>query len=184
MKKLVTSTAWAILTAALAVASCAPPPPSTPITTQAGPSASVTETETGGMFQLSEQGSDVTVGLRAPADSVWVWLPKVYQKLGIPTDYTDVNALVIGTRAFKSSRLDGRRTADYVRCGNQGAGPSSGGMYHTNLSILSSVRAIDSVRASLTTLVNGIASPVEGTSTGNVSCVSNGLLERRIRALL
>lgn len=149
-----------------------------------GPSASVADTETGGTFRLSSDRNFVSMALDASAAKVWDLLPGVYRKLGVPVEINDAAARKIGTQAYMLPRLDGKRTADWVRCGNQGAGPSSGGMFRTRLTIMTTVREAGDGKATLVTEVGGSASPVEGTSTGPVACASTGDLEQRIRALM
>jgi hypothetical protein len=132
-------------------------------------------------------GSDsraVSVSLAASPDQVWAALPGVYQQLGIQAEMREDAARTLGTRAFTGSRIDGKRATDFVRCGNQGSGPSSGGMYRTRLMIVTRVIAIPDGKTDLVTEVGGTATPVEGTSTGQIACASTGDLEQRIRALV
>lgn len=149
-----------------------------------GPSVNVADTETGAIFRLSSDPDFVSVALDAPAAQVWDLLPGVYRKMGIPVEINDPTARKIGTHGYMLSRLDGKRTSDWVRCGTQGAGPSSGGMFRTRLAITTTVREAGEGKATLLTEVGGSASPVEGTSTGPVACASTGGIEQRIRALL
>jgi hypothetical protein len=150
----------------------------------AGPSASVADTETGGIFRLSGESNAVSVALDAPPDTVWAVLPGIYKKLGIPAEIHEPSLRRIGTGAYMLSRLDGKRTTEWVRCGNQGSGPSSGGMYRTRLSIMTTVRDVGGGKSDLVSEVKGSAAAVEGTSTGAVACASTGALEQRIRALV
>jgi hypothetical protein len=124
------------------------------------------------------------VSLNAPAAKVWSVLPTVYAKLEINAEVNDASTMTIGTRAYTQGRLAGKRTTDWMRCGNSGSGPSSGGMFRTKLSILSSVKPAPDDKAYLVSEVSGIASPVEGTSTGPVSCASSGDIEQRIREMV
>jgi hypothetical protein len=149
-----------------------------------GPSAHVSETATGGFIRLSEDSKATSISLDAPPAKVWAALPAVYRKLGITPDRNDAATMTIGTQAYTQSRLDGRRTLEWMRCGNQGAGPSSGGMVRTRFTILSTVRPAANDRSDLVTTITGTATPVEGTSTGPVSCTSTGDLEQRIRSLV
>jgi hypothetical protein len=161
-------------------AACASAPPQT----SPGSSASVVGTETGPIIKLSQESQSVTVSLDAPPAKVWSVLPGIYAKLAINTEMNDPAAMSIGTRSFTQSRLDGKRTTDWLRCGNSGSGPSSGGMFRTRLTITSSVKPAPNDKSYLVSEVTGIATPVEGTSTGPVSCASKGDLEQRIRELV
>jgi hypothetical protein len=133
---------------------------------------------------LSQETKAVSIAIEASAARVWSVLPGVYERLGIPTEVNEAANRRIGTRGFTGQRLDGRRTTDWVTCGNQGSGPSTGGRYRTNLSIISVVRQRSDGGAELLSEVGGRATPVEGTSTGSVACASTGLIEQRIRALV
>jgi hypothetical protein len=144
----------------------------------------VTDTETGGLIRLSEDSRSVSVSLDAPPAKVWSVLPAVYRRLSIPLESVDETSMTIGTRSFTQSRLDGRRTLEWARCGNQGAGPSSGGMMRTRFTILTVVRPASGDRTDLQSTFTGTATPVEGTSTGPVACVSTGDFEQRIRSLV
>ena len=167
-----------LLTLLMACASAPPPMPTT------GPSAHVSDTETGGLVRLSQDSKSTSISLDAPAAKVWGVLPAVYRRLGITPERNEAATMTIGTQAYTQSRLDGKRTLEWVRCGNQGAGPSSGGMLRTRFTILSVVRPAANDRADLVTTITGTATPVEGTSTGPISCTSTGDLEQRIRALV
>lgn len=166
---------------ALSLAGCASansPPP------VAGSAASISETETGGFIRLSQESKAVSVGIEASAARVWSLMPAVYERLGILTEVKEDATRTIGTRAFTQQRLDGRRTAEWVMCGNQGSGPSMGGRYRTHLSIMSTVKQRSDGSSELLSEVGGRATPVEGTSTGSVTCASTGAIEQRIRALV
>ncbi|HVF40388.1 MAG TPA: hypothetical protein VM939_10840 [Gemmatimonadaceae bacterium] len=145
--------------------------------------ARVTDTETSGFIRLSDEPSAAVV-IDAPLDRVWALLPGVYETIGVPGDIDDAAARVYGTRRFSSNRLDKNRTDAFVRCGNEGAGPSAGGAYRMRLAIVSSLRTTSDDRTLVATEFTGSAVAAEGTSTGVLRCVSNGALEQRIRALL
>ena len=161
----------------VAVAGCASAAPSSP-----GAPASTHATESGVLIRLNQESQAVSVSIDAPAAKVWSVLPRVYEQLGIKADFADDAAMSIGANSFTASRLDGKRISEFVRCGNQGSGPSSGGMFRTRLSILSRVVAIQG-KAEILSEVTGTATPVEGTSTGMVTCASTGMIEVRIREL-
>ena len=160
-----------------AVAGCASAATSPP-----GAGASAHATESGVFVKLSQESQAVSVSIDAPAERVWSVLPRVYEQLGIKPDFADDVAMTIGTRSFAASRLDGKRTSEAVRCANEGSGPSSGGMFRTRLSIVTRVVAVQG-KAEILSEVTGTATPVEGTSTGAVTCASSGTIELRIREL-
>lgn len=160
-----------------AVAGCASAAPSS-----AGAPASTHATESGVLVRLNQESQAVSVSIDAPAAKVWSVLPRVFEQIGVKPEFVDAASMTIGTRSFTASRLDGKRTSDAVRCGNQGSGPSSGAMVRTKLSITTRVVAIQG-RTEILSEVKGTATPVEGTSTGAVACASTGLVELRIREL-
>ena len=149
----------------------------------AGAPGSISGTETGGVIRMGQDSRAVSVALAASPDQVWAALPGVYRELGIQAEMRDDATRSIGTRGFTGGRIGGKRTMDYVRCGNQGSGPSSGGMFRTRLTIVTRVMAASGGKTELVTEVGGTATPVEGTSTGVVACASTGDLEQRIREL-
>ena len=166
--------------AAVVLAGCssAPSPARAP-----GPSASIGETETGTTFRLGGDPNAVSVTLESSPDQVWAVLPGVYRELGIPSEATDAATRTVGTKAFSGSRVGPHRTTEVVSCGTQGAGPSSGGMFRTRLSILTKVESAGS-GTRLSTEITGSATRVEGTSTGAIACVSSGALEKTIREMV
>lgn len=161
-------------------AACASAPPQT----SPGSSASITATETGPIIKLAQESQSVTVSLNAPPAKVWSALPVVYGMLAISAEMNDAPTMTIGTKSFTQGRLDGKRSTDWMRCGTSGSGPSSGGMFRTRLTIVSTVKPAPGDKSYLVTEVTGIATPVEGTSTGPVPCASKGDLEQRIRELV
>ena len=152
--------------------------------TGAGTPGSISGSETGGMIRIGEDSRAVSIAIAAAPDQVWAVLPGVYQELGIQAEIRDEASRMIGTRGFTGSRIGGKRTSDFVRCASQGAGPSSGGMMRTRLTITSRLNAASGGKTDLVTEVGGTATPVEGTSTGPVGCASTGELEQRIRAMV
>jgi hypothetical protein len=170
-----------ILFALAAAVGCASTPP-VPGEAPPGLPASVTGEETVNV-RLATESDVIHAVMNADPEKVWKLLPEVYQKLGIEGGVLDKDATMFGTRKFTARSVEGMRTSEFVRCGNDAAGPS-GGMYRTNLSIISSVQGTGSGKTSLSTLIEGFATPAEGTSTDAVRCVSNGRLEKRIRTLL
>ena len=168
-------------TVLLLLTACATAPAPLPTT---GPHAGVTDTETGTLIKLSDAPTTVSISLDAPPARIWAALPAVYSSLGIKPETNDAATMTIGTQAFTGSRLGGKRTLDWMRCGNQGAGPSSGGMVRTRFAITTVARPAANDKTDLVTTVTGTATPVEGTSTGATACSSTGDLEQKIRELV
>lgn len=169
--------------AVLVVIACAPPV-STPASGTTNAPASIIPTETGVMMRLDQENNTLTFRVDATPERVWAQLPGIYETLGIRAEVRDSTTRVFGTRGFVLGRLDGKRTAEYVRCGNEGTGPSSAGMVRTRLTILSSLKSAPEGGTLVVAEVGGTATTVEGTSSGPVTCSSKGGLEQRIRALL
>ncbi len=156
----------------------------TPETPVRATEASVIDSESGPFIRLGQQSGSVSVSSDAAPDRVWSVLPVVYEKLGIRAEVNEAATLTIGTRGFTQTRIEGKRTSDWIRCGNEGSGPSSGGMYRTRLSIITRVEPASGGGSNVVTEVSGTATPVEGTSTGPVACASVGTIEQRIRTLI
>lgn len=170
-----------ILFALAATVGCASTP-AVPGEAPPGLPASVTGDETVNV-RLAAESDAMNAVMKADPEKIWMLLPEIYQKLGITGEILDKDDTMFGTRKFTGRSVTGMRTAEFVRCGNDAAGPS-GGMYRTNLSIVTTVRGTGDGKTSLSTLIEGFATPAEGTSTDAVRCVSNGRLEKRIRTLL
>ena len=160
---------------------------STPVqgtgTPSTGLPASVVGSETV-EIRLAADADDIHAVIKAPSEKVWALIPDVYKKLGIVgAEVLDTNTQTFGTRNFTSRNVADMRTAEVVRCGNDVAGPS-GGMYRTKLSIATTVTPRIDGTTAISTVIEGFATPAEGTSTDAVRCVSNGTLEKRIRTQL
>jgi hypothetical protein len=151
--------------------------------TAAGPPANITETSTGEFVRLAEVGS-VEADVDGSIEVVWALLPGVYEELGIASDVLDSRTRTYGTRALTANRVGGRRTEDWVRCGYEGAGPSAGTQRRLRLSLSTRVSSAPGGRTRLVTELSGTATPVTGTSSGPVRCVTTGQLERRISELV
>jgi hypothetical protein len=151
----------------------------------AGTPGSITGSDVGGgTIRMGTESRATSISISATPEQVWAVLPSVYQELGIQTEMRDDALRSIGTRGFTGSRIGGKRTGDFVRCANQGSGPSSGGMVRTRLMIVSRVTSAGEGKSELVTEVGGTATPVEGTSTGPTACASTGDLEQRIRTMV
>lgn len=148
------------------------------------PRASVDETSTGMHVRLSVDPQRFRVTVDAGADRVWSVLPEVYRSLGIPAEVSDPASRVYGSRRVTVNQIGGKRTSSWVRCGHEGSGASAMSAYRYRLTVLSTVSPTPDGRAVVDTEVSGAATPVEGTSSGAVHCVSNGGLEQRLGELV
>ena len=166
----------------LAFVACAPPA-GAPTASPANTEPAAVQEAAGGYVIRFENEAALSAALNSTPERVWSILPSVYQALRIPTEVYDPRTRSIGTQRFTELRIGDTRTVDLVRCGNEGAGPSAVSAYRVRLSIITTVRARPGNVSSLTTQVTATGTPVEGTSTATVRCVSTGEIERRILAL-
>lgn len=164
------------------LASCASAPQN-PLPSSAAP-ARVLEDESGASLRLSPETSTSESVLAAPVERVWALLPSTYETLGIPAQPLDAASHTYGTRKFTGSRIGGKRASEYIRCGNEGAGPSATSALRMQLAVATSVQAAAPGRTVLRTQITGSATPVDGSSTGVLLCASRGNLEEQIAALL
>ncbi len=164
----------AVLAAALASAPLAAQRPR-----NSEPTPRAEETSTGFSFRINSQVTPIEQQIAAPADSVWAALPEVLRELGIAPQMSAEGDRVIGNQRITARRVAGDRTDIYVRCGNQGAGPSAMAAMRIRLSLLTSVRPEGDSRSRLFTEVTGTATPVEG-SGGATLCASTGALEKKL----
>ncbi len=115
----------------------------------------------------------------ATAERVWAALTEVWGDLELQPDALDTRTRTIGVQRFTRSRIAGQNSGSFVRCGNEGAGPSASSRYRTSLDLRSQVHVRDD-KVFVHTMLTGTASPVDGSSTSRVGCMSLGLLEQRI----
>ncbi|HUQ18590.1 MAG TPA: hypothetical protein VM099_03160 [Gemmatimonadaceae bacterium] len=135
--------------------------------------------------RLSEENQAMSAVINASPQKVWELMPAVFEKLEISgAQVLDTNHQIYGTRDFRLNRLDGTRTGEFVRCGEEGAGQELGNMMRRKLSITTTVHGDANGKTTIATEISGYATPVEGTSTGAIRCASNGKLEKRIRLLV
>ncbi|HEY0024152.1 MAG TPA: hypothetical protein VGB24_14650 [Longimicrobium sp.] len=146
--------------------------------------AHIQETGGGIRIQLSAADPGTPVSLNGSRDDAWAALPQVYASLGLHADLVDPATHRYGAQRVTQVRIGERRTRDLVRCGNDGAGPSSASGHRIQLSIVSRLTASAGGKSDVTTEVAGWATSVEGGSTGAVRCVSTGELEQQIATRL
>lgn len=164
-------------------AACAPAT-SSPDQRPVGPNAAIIESSTSVMVRINNDESGMTRTLDAAPERVWAVLPAVYGELGIPVEVSDANARAFGNRRVTVQRIGGERTSSWVRCGNEGAGPSAMSGYRVQLSILTSLQPAGAGKTTLTTQIGGHGTTIEGTSTSRVLCATTGRLEQRIAQMI
>ena len=117
----------------------------------------------------------------ASPDALFQVLPAVYSDLGIEVKTLDpANRIVGNTRFQKMYRLAGQSMDTYVGCGLTATGPVANGDRVT-LSLISRVIPAGST-SMLETKVSGYAQDLS-LNSGQISCISTGRLEERIRSL-
>lgn len=115
----------------------------------------------------------------APADSLWVDLPKIYHDLGVEDVGQDPSQWTFGNAGFTiRRRLGGKRLSHYLRCGSTMTG-SVADQYDVHMSILTQLQPLPSgstlVRSSLQ------ATAIPRSHSGNtVECSTTGKLEESI----
>jgi hypothetical protein len=137
-------------------------------------------TSTGVEVRLSNPEHGLSAPLRAAPPIVFDALISVMQDWDIDPDILDSRQRRYGANRINRSRIAGESSSDLLRCANRGAGPSAVGRLRIRLSVLSQVDPGEDGGSVLTTRVEGTATPVDGTSTSMVNCISTGKLEERI----
>ncbi|MBW3654995.1 MAG: hypothetical protein KY444_02745 [Gemmatimonadetes bacterium] len=150
----------------------------------AAPPTHIQETGGGIRIQLGAAEPGTPVALSGSREEAWAALPQVYASLGLPADLVDPATHRYGAQRVTQARIGERRTRDLVRCGNDGAGPSSTAGYRIQLSIVSRLVGAAGGKTEVTTDVAGWGTTVEGASTGAIRCVSTGELEQQIATRL
>jgi hypothetical protein len=150
----------------------------------AAPPTHIQDTGSDIRIQLSAVEPGTPVPLGGTRDDAWAALPQVYASLGLRADLVDPATHRYGAQRVTQVRIGDRRTRDLVRCGNDGAGPSSTAGYRIQLSIVSRLAPAAGGKTDVATDVAGWATAVEGSSTGAIRCVSIGQLEQQIATLL
>jgi len=143
----------------------------------------IIETANGVEVHARSDNDPVSTVARAPLERVWAALPEVYRELGIPAGVVDAERHAFGTVGVSVGTIGGQRVGSWVRCGNDGSGPSAANAYRTRLSVVTTLESVGS-STQVSTAVGGTGTPVEGSSASRVNCVSDGRLETRIAQLL
>lgn len=140
---------------------------------------SVTRTSSGAEVRISNNDRGVIDDIPVNPAVVWDALLGVYDDFDLEPDNLDPNRRRIGISRLTKSTIAGEKSSDLARCGNQGAGPSAASRFRVTFVIQSAV-VPNGRGATLQTLVQASATPVDGTSVSRVACVSTGALEKRL----
>jgi hypothetical protein len=131
--------------------------------------------------RTSEAGSvaETTVGVSPGA--AWRVLPQAYDSLGLGGGVLDAGELSYGNNRVTARNVAGNRTDRLFRCANEGAGPSAVNRFRIRFSISTTVTEGPEGHAVLFHEIVATGTPIEGTSSGRVICVSRGQLESAIQ---
>lgn len=173
-------------TAALMIASlvaCSPvrenPPPATSIATLGVGYRDADDYASVDLRHQADVGeSTVPHGLTA----VWNVLPSVFEQLEIDLTFFDERAGALGNEGYRARRIEGQRMSRWLDCGRDLVQANADG-YDVRLAVLVQLLTAPGNETTVRTTVDAYARP-RGTNTGQVHCVSWGLLERRIPELV
>jgi hypothetical protein len=114
----------------------------------------------------------------------WNSLASVYEALGIPLEYADARAHRVGNTRFIANRnLAGQEMARFLRCGMGITGPLAN-THRIQMSISTELQPVGTDTTAVFTRIEAKGTPVDGTSSGPVICVTTGMLEGSIVTLL
>lgn len=133
--------------------------------------------------ELASESDMYSLKLAAPPDSVWMFLPDVWNVLELPVTMVDPDNRVIGTENHRVRRIEGKRLSQYLDCGEGVTATPYADQYEVTVTLLTQVRALQSFRTLLVSEVRATARA--RTSSGNaIPCSSRRTLEERIAALV
>lgn len=139
--------------------------------------ASVDQSTTTTRVQLNSDNVAAVHRVREPVERVWSVMPFVYAEVGVPVAHNDPDAKHIGNRRLVGTRIAGEPASHWVRCANQGTGAGASTTYRVQMSVMTAVRPSSTGGSEVVTTVAGTATPVEGTSSAAIHCVSTGRME-------
>jgi hypothetical protein len=141
-------------------------------------SRSITRTVVYTSEEFLTEGTRTSDVLDASPDDVFVVLPEVFGRLGIPVTHASPQTRSLGNSGFKTRRIDGKRMGSYLDCGVTNSGIIAN-LYDVTLSFSTQVSEAEGGRSALMTTVDAWARP--RITTGDpVHCTSKQLLEERI----
>jgi len=117
---------------------------------------------------------------RVSPDSMWKLLPKAFSDLGIKAGV--MQPRVYGNNAIVMSNINGEAVRGMFRCGNEGTGPSSTVQYRIEFDIAASPVARTGGGSELIIQTRALGTSVDATRSGKIDCVSNGALEKKLKA--
>ena len=119
----------------------------------------------------------------APIDSVWDVLGEVYQRLEIPVALRLPAQRVLGNRAFRARRIEGKRLSTYLDCGRGMTSVPYADEYAVTMLTLTQLSRGDAGGTTVETTVDGWAKP-RAVSGDPLHCASRGSLELRVAQLV
>ncbi len=135
---------------------------------------------TGVEVRVSETGSVAERAISVSPEAAWRVLPQVYQALGLEGGIVDARAMSFGNPRVTARTVGGSRVDALFRCANEGAGPSSVNRLQITFSISTTVSRGQEGESQLRTSIVAVGRPLEGTSSGQLVCISRGILEAAI----
>lgn len=162
------------------VAACASSGAPAALETPPTPPAQVTYTGTTTEVRLSSDNSPVSTVVDAPLDETWRAALSTFAAFGFKADQIDPIQHQVATQGHRARRtLNGVRLSQLFDCGSNITG-NVADSHMLRMSVELGVAAAGARTSSVSTRVNALAYPVEGTSTEPMRCGSKGTLEKRI----
>ena len=118
----------------------------------------------------------------APVDSVWLALPKVYDRLEIPVAVSDPGQRTFGNPGYQAHRIEGELLSQYLDCG-RGLGGQYADQYSVTLSVLTHLTEAEGGTTVVTT-VDGSARPRAVSGMPGACASKVGRLELRLAELI
>jgi len=122
--------------------------------------------------------------LAATVDAVWRIMPSIYDSVAVPITTLDPASHSIGNQGFKiRGRLGKSYLSKFIDCGSSTQIGPNADTYEVYLSVVSSVRPEGTAGATLSTIVDAKARPINF-NQGYSNCASTGNLEIKIADLV
>jgi hypothetical protein len=166
------------LSGATLLAACAPGGPQEGIH-RGSPATTVVQTGEG-EYELTMTPETHTSShwVRAPRESVWAALPRVYAELGISPETIVAERWLVGNRDLRVRRIAGVRASRFLDCGKNPIGAPNANTATLHLEIATRLEGIGDGTEMSTTLI-GRARPRTGGSS-EIQCTTTGQLEALI----
>lgn len=142
------------------------------------PSRSTVRTVGFASEEFLTDGTRASAVLQADPTQVFGVLPAAYERLGIPVDAASSATRTLGSSAFRTRRIDGKRMGSYVDCGMTNSGVVAN-LYDVTLTLSTQVTEAEGGGSTLLTTLDAWARP-RLTNGDPVHCMSKQLLEQRI----